>query len=401
MSDLEHRVRGAFDAIEVPAEVKARTLGALDELARQESGHRLGEHEAGEEPRALLNSLKPASGAVGPSKPARVSTGAGMPVVAQVLGAAGGRSSDDESETDGAEPLAPGCVLPFPESKASDSPGRVFEVQKSSGSSSTSHASARRAPHGARWRHAAVALAACFALAVVGIVGAKLYFEETAYVGIDVNPSVELGINRFDIVVSATAFNEDGEGLLQEVPVSGKRYNDAVDALASSAAFEPYLQADAFVEISVTAADARQTDDLQQQSNACLSSLPCEGESQTVDVATREAAMAAGMGTGRYRAALQLIELDPSLSLEDCAAMSMRELRDRIAIAGGGASLAPGGETGSGGRGQEAGKGQGAGDGKGSGGRGPGGGRGPSGQGPGQGNAQGAGLEGNGQSKGR
>lgn len=37
------------------------------------------------------------------------------------------------------------------------------------------------------------------------------------------------------------------------------------------------------------------------------------------------------MGVARYRAAQELLALDPSLTLDDCASMTMRELRDRIA----------------------------------------------------------------------
>ena len=37
------------------------------------------------------------------------------------------------------------------------------------------------------------------------------------------------------------------------------------------------------------------------------------------------------MGCGRYAAAVELTQLDPTVSVEDCASMTMRELRDRIA----------------------------------------------------------------------
>ena len=90
------------------------------------------------------------------------------------------------------------------------------------------------APRIVKWRRAAIALAACLALTAVGLIGSRLYFEETAFVGIDVNPSIELGINRFDIVVSAKAYNEDGEALLRDVSVTGKPYDSAVATLTSS-----------------------------------------------------------------------------------------------------------------------------------------------------------------------
>ncbi|WP_181861874.1 anti-sigma-I factor RsgI family protein [Slackia isoflavoniconvertens] len=38
--------------------------------------------------------------------------------------------------------------------------------------------------------------------------------QPTAYMGIDVNPSIELGVNRFDVVVCAEGLNDDGEAVL-------------------------------------------------------------------------------------------------------------------------------------------------------------------------------------------
>ena len=277
MSDLENRVREAFDEVELPPEVRVRTLAAIDAMAKPEAA---------------------------PSP----------------------------------KPFAPRIV---------------------------------------KWRRAAVALAACLALAAVGLIGTRLYFEETAFVGIEVNPSIELGINRFDIVVSAKAYNADGEALLRDVSVTGRRYGDAVATLTSSAAFAPYLESDAFVAISVASNDAGQSDTLRAQSDACLRDLPCEGSCHMVDAETRAAASAAGMGAGRYQAALRLLELDNSLTLEDCAAMSMHELRSRIAAL----------------EGDDAVEGSGGWQGKGSGGGGHGG---PNGNGHGQGAGQGKGAAGRG-----
>ena len=232
------------------------------------------------------------------------------------------------------------------------------------------------APRIVKWRRAAIALAACLALTAVGLIGSRLYFEETAFVGIDVNPSIELGINRFDIVVSAKAYNEDGEALLRDVSVTGKPYDSAVATLTSSTAFAPYLESDAYIAISVASNDAGQSDTLRMQSDACLRSLPCEGSCHTVDAEPRAAASAAGMGAGRYQAALRLLELDSSLTLEDCASMSMHELRSRIAALEGGEPEGEGGQQGGAGWGSGHdgpagnGHGQGAGQGKGASGKG-------------------------------
>src|SRR5699024_9346814 len=119
----------------------------------------------------------------------------------------------------------------------------------------------------------------------------------------------------------------------------------------------------AFVEISVSSSDARQATALQTQSDACLRELPCEGSCHAVDSAERAAASEAGMGVGRYQAALELMELDPAVTLDDCRQMSMRELRDRIAELSG-----EGGAGGEGGRASGSGQGHGYGGGNGQGG---------------------------------
>lgn len=179
-------------------------------------------------------------------------------------------------------------------------------------------------------RRAVAALAACLVLAVVGF-GGFAYAQPTTYVGIDVNPSIELGVNRFGIVVQAEALNSDGETLLDAVSLTGRGYGEALNLLTQSEAFSPYAQEDSYVEISVTSDDDRQAEAIRRESDECLSALPCRGSCHAVDEGTREAATSAGMGVGRYRAALELMELDPSVTLEECASLSMHELRDRIA----------------------------------------------------------------------
>ena len=204
--------------------------------------------------------------------------------------------------------------------------GVSAETAPASAAAPRKHARARIIP----LRRAAAALAACLALAFAGF-GGFAYAQPTTYVGIDVNPSIELGVNRFGIVVRVEALNGDGESLLDAVSLTGRGYADALSLLTQSDAFSPYAQEDSYIEISVTSDDARQAEAIRQQSDACLSALPCRGSCHAVDEGTREAAVSAGMGVGRYRAALELVELDPSVTLEECASLSMRELRDRIA----------------------------------------------------------------------
>ncbi|WP_080802633.1 anti-sigma-I factor RsgI family protein [Arabiibacter massiliensis] len=218
------------------------------------------------------------------------------------------------------------------------------------------------------FRKAVAAAAACLVVAALGIGGFTAYAQPTAYVGIDVNPSVELCVNRFGLVVETRALNDDGRALLEGVSLEGLGYAEALAALTQSDAFAPYAQEGSFVEINVASDDERQAEELRSQSDACLKQLPCRGSCHAVDEETWQAANAAGMGVGRYRAALELMELDPEVTLEECETMSMRELRDRIAAASGEPSFGQGSGGGAGaghGSGRGHGEGHGAGRGRG------------------------------------
>ena len=67
--------------------------------------------------------------------------------------------------------------------------------------------------------------AACAAFALLGVGGYHVASTPTAFVDIDVNPSIGIELNRFDRVVSARAYNEDGAELLEGVDVSGLSFN--------------------------------------------------------------------------------------------------------------------------------------------------------------------------------
>lgn len=189
---------------------------------------------------------------------------------------------------------------------------------------------AARSPRRRR-RWAPLAAAACLLLAgILAGVGWHLWQQPAAFVGVDVNPSLELTINAFDRVVEATAINDDGAAVLGALSLEGQSYEEAFATLMDSEALAPYLAEDAFVDVNITTQDNALASELQAQSDAVLASHPYQGSCHHTDEATREAAAAAGMGVGRYRAACELAELDDSVSVDDCAAMTMRELHDAI-----------------------------------------------------------------------
>lgn len=182
-------------------------------------------------------------------------------------------------------------------------------------------------------RRAAIALAACLALAAVGVGGYAWAQAPCAYVAIDVNPSIELGINRLGNVASVRAYNEDGERLLQALDLDGLAYADAMAALEER--LRGYLDDGATVEMTVVCDDERRAAELEQVGVGCLSasgsgSVHCSHASSE----EHHAAESAGMGLGKYRLYLELVDAGVDISPEEASAMTMRELHALLEDAG-------------------------------------------------------------------
>lgn len=74
------------------------------------------------------------------------------------------------------------------------------------------------------------ASAAVFVLACT--TGAWAYYTPYSYVSLDVNPSIEFSLNRFNIVLSATGVNDDGEEILSGLHLGSLKHLPIEEAIA-------------------------------------------------------------------------------------------------------------------------------------------------------------------------
>ena len=182
-------------------------------------------------------------------------------------------------------------------------------------------------------RYAGIAAAACFLVAAVGVFAA--FNRTTAYVDIDINPSLELQINRFGTVLSAEGINDDGKTLLdslseQGVSLTGTDYGTSLERLTTSGALDPYVSETSFAQFSVVCSNEQQAASLQSASEDCFAALPCAARCSRASSKDHTAAQNANMGVGRYLAACRLIEEDPAYTLDRCSGMTMREIHDAL-----------------------------------------------------------------------
>lgn len=127
-----------------------------------------------------------------------------------------------------------------------------------------------RAPRRGRRAPARLAAAACLALALLGAGGTYAVATPTAYVDIEVNPAIELAVNRFDRVVGARALNEDGEEVLAGIDVAWETCSDALDDIGGELEALGYLEGGATVDVTVACDDEGQYDSIE---SACRERL--------------------------------------------------------------------------------------------------------------------------------
>ena len=173
------------------------------------------------------------------------------------------------------------------------------------------------------------AAAAVCSLAVFIGGGSWLFFTPTAFISVDVNPSLELGINRFDRIVSVIGYNEDGRALVQDLHIKYMDYTDALETLIEDQNMEVYLADNADVVLTVAGDNAAKSSEILDNVESCMSqhqNVYCHsGNSEEVHHAHD-----AGLSFGKYQAWQVLQDLDPDITLEEVQDMTMSEIRDLI-----------------------------------------------------------------------
>lgn len=128
-------------------------------------------------------------------------------------------------------------------------------------------------PIGKRFLAVAISVTAVFALFTVS---AWAYFTPYYYVSLDVNPSIEYTVNRFDRVIGVEGANEDGEAVLESLQLQNAPIEDAINDTINQLATENYLNGTEQGGIVIAAyceneQDCKQlTERIQERARECL-----------------------------------------------------------------------------------------------------------------------------------
>ena len=190
-------------------------------------------------------------------------------------------------------------------------------------------------------------IAACLALVLVGggtlAAGYRQDHTVSSVVSLDVNPSIELQVNRREKVLACKALNDDARNVLTEMAegrdLEGTKLDVAVNAIVGALVCHGYLESvSSAILISVEDRDRDRADRLQQELTAAVDqalqsqSANAAVLAQTVaaDEKLQRQAEACGISAGKAALVEQAVACNGKLTFEELAALSVEELKDLI-----------------------------------------------------------------------
>ena len=172
-------------------------------------------------------------------------------------------------------------------------------------------------------------LAAALLLLSVAVLSCFVYFIPISVISVDVNPSIELEINRFDKVIKANGFNDDGKRILSSAKIRFMNYTEAVETLLHSANMSEYMTEDNFVCITVV-------DEKEDKQKEILCEIEnCTKEYKNISYSSEKPekvkdAHKEGMSYGKFKAYLDLKDCEPETTIDEVRDCSMKEIHDKI-----------------------------------------------------------------------
>lgn len=195
------------------------------------------------------------------------------------------------------------------------------------------------------WRRSLIA--ACLALVVLAGGGGGLFYQQAhavaSIVSLDVNPSIELTVNKNEKVLTCKGLNADAAEVLKDMDgghdLEGAKLDVAVNAIVGALVRNGYLDdLDSAILISVEDKDTARGERIQQELTQAVggtlqsaaNSAAVLTQSVAADTQLDTQAQQNNISTGKAYLVEQVLAINPDLAFEDLAALSVEELRDLI-----------------------------------------------------------------------
>jgi len=185
-------------------------------------------------------------------------------------------------------------------------------------------------------------IAACLA---VMLLGGGLFYQQVnavaSVVSLDVNPSIELKVNRSEKVLVCTPLNEDAKAILADMSngadLKGAKLDVAVNAIVGSLVRNGYLNSiSSAIMISVEDKDTARAEKLQRELTSAVDGVLQTSEAKaavltqtlTQDAVREQQARENNISTGKAALVNRVLTINPSLKFDALAKLSVEELKD-------------------------------------------------------------------------
>ena len=185
-------------------------------------------------------------------------------------------------------------------------------------------------------------IAACLAVMLLG--GGLFYQRANAVasvVSLDVNPSIELKVNRSEKVLVCTPLNEDAKAILADMgngaDLKGAKLDVAVNAIVGSLVRNGYLDSiSSAIMISVEDKDTARAEKLQRELTSTVDGVLQTSEAKaavltqtlTQDAGREQQARENNISTGKAALVNHVLALNSALKFDELAKLSVEELKD-------------------------------------------------------------------------
>lgn len=169
-------------------------------------------------------------------------------------------------------------------------------------------------------------ISAAFFILFLGT-AAYLWATPVQYINIDINPSVELMINRLDRIIKVNSLNDDGKKLVEKISVNARHYEAGVIEVINAARNLGYLEDENDILISISSSDMKLIEKTQEK---IKEKVDDKIAILTFDTETYRASVEKGLSPGKSDIINKVIETDTSLSREELAAVQVKDLMAKI-----------------------------------------------------------------------
>ena len=169
--------------------------------------------------------------------------------------------------------------------------------------------------------------------------GVYAYYTPYSYVSVDINPSLELSVNRFDKVIDVHAFNEDAQKLIDtSANIKNKGIDIALEQIIDNAADKGYLKKNAENSVMIVVSssskkeEAALTDKISKASTAAMSKVSSSYEVilEKTQVESFKKAHKDNISPGKVILANEFKEAKPELNEEEIKQMPLQQAIKQI-----------------------------------------------------------------------